>query len=342
MKVVSLFSGCGGLDLGFKQAGFDFLWANEFDPKIYPTFGKNFPKVELDTRSITNIKPSEIPNCDGIIGGPPCQSWSAFGKGRGMNDPRGKLINSYIKIIEAKRPKFFLAENVQGILFERHRQSLNKILNAFLNLGYNVNCLSLNASDYGVAQSRKRVFIVGYASSFDEHFFAPEKNRKKMTLKDVIYDLRKNAVSGLKFNKRNPKAKIKNHEYFHGSFSSHYMSRNRVKEWEDTSFTIQASGRHAPCHPDSPKMKKIKKDVCVFESSKTPRRLTIRECATIQSFPKNFKFDYLYLNDGYKMIGNAVPVKVAKKIALQIKKDFLRFDNLPINFKKKGKLIKSF
>ena len=83
MELISLFSGCGGLDLGFKKAGFKFVWANEYDKTITPTFKKNFPNVPLDTRSITEINPSEIPNCDGIIGGPPCQSWSEAGALRG-------------------------------------------------------------------------------------------------------------------------------------------------------------------------------------------------------------------------------------------------------------------
>ena len=105
-KVVSFFSGAGGLDLGFKKAGFDIIWANEFDPSIYPTFKRNFPEVELDTRSIIDIDPYEVPDCDGIIGGPPCQSWSAAGSKRGINDHRGRLFINYVDIIKEKKPKF--------------------------------------------------------------------------------------------------------------------------------------------------------------------------------------------------------------------------------------------
>ena len=127
MKVISLFSGCGGLDLGFKKSGFKILWANEFDKTIIPTFRKNFPKVELDSRNIIDIDFSDVPDCDGIIGGPPCQSWSAAGKLRGINDPRGQLFFEYVRVIEEKKPKFFLAENVPGLLSKRNSESLNMI-----------------------------------------------------------------------------------------------------------------------------------------------------------------------------------------------------------------------
>jgi DNA (cytosine-5)-methyltransferase 1 len=92
MNIVSLFSGCGGLDLGFKKAGMNLIWANEYDLEIWETFEKNHPSVTLDRRSILDIKSSEIPDCDGIVGGPPCQSWSEAGAQRGINDSRGKLF----------------------------------------------------------------------------------------------------------------------------------------------------------------------------------------------------------------------------------------------------------
>ena len=131
MKLISLFSGTGGLDRGFENAGFKIVWANEFDKTIWPTFQKNFPKTKLDTRSIVDIDPSEAPDCDGIIGGPPCQSWSAAGSKKGIDDPRGKLFYDYIEFIRVKKPKFFLAENVPGLLFERNAESLKIIFNEF-------------------------------------------------------------------------------------------------------------------------------------------------------------------------------------------------------------------
>jgi DNA (cytosine-5)-methyltransferase 1 len=107
MKVVSLFTGAGGLDLGFKKAGFDVIWANEFDSTIWETFEKNFPETKLDRRSIVDIPTYDVPFTDGIIGGPPCQSWSEAGAGRGINDKRGQLFFEYIRLLKDKQPAFF-------------------------------------------------------------------------------------------------------------------------------------------------------------------------------------------------------------------------------------------
>jgi DNA (cytosine-5)-methyltransferase 1 len=116
LQIVSLFTGAGGLDLGFEKAGFSIVWANEFDKNIWATFEHNFLHAKLDKRSITEIDPSEIPDSDGIIGGPPCQSWSEAGAKRGIEDKRGQLFYDYIRILKIKQPKFFLVENVSGIL----------------------------------------------------------------------------------------------------------------------------------------------------------------------------------------------------------------------------------
>lgn len=162
LKVISLFSGCGGLDLGFEKAGFDIVWANEYDNTIWDTFRLNFPNTPLDTRSILNIPSSEIPQAHGIIGGPPCQSWSEAGTMRGINDERGQLFYQYIRLIKDKRPLFFLAENVAGMLLPRHKPAFEGILGEFIKLGYNVTYALLNAKYYNVPQDRKRVIIVGY------------------------------------------------------------------------------------------------------------------------------------------------------------------------------------
>lgn len=337
MKIVSLFSGCGGLDLGFKQNNFKTIWANEFDEIIAPTFKKNF-KIDVNTNSITDINIDEVPSCDGIIGGPPCQSWSIAGKQQGANDPRGRLFDNFIEFVDKKRPKFFLAENVAGFLMKKYNPDF--YLDQFAKLGYNVSCLQLNSKFFEVPQDRKRVFIIGYASSFEEHFkiqkIYPQKN-----LQEAIGHLKKGAVRALKTNKHNPRA-LNNHEYMTGKFSSHYMSRNRVRSWNEISFTIQASGRHAPCHPKAPKFQPVSKDVMRFVPGKEKlyRRLTVRECAEIQTFPSDFQFSYNNLSDGYKMIGNAVPVRMAYHIAKQIKDDFKRFSNLPVDFKTIGTVKK--
>ena len=143
-----------------------------------------------------------------------------------------------------------------------------------------------------------------------------------------------------KANKSNPEA-INNHEYMRGKFSSHYMSRNRVRGWDEQSFTIQASGRHAPCHPRAQKFRFVEKDKMEFASSPKSmyRRLTVRECAAIQTFDQSFKLTYHKLVDGYKMIGNAVPVNMAYHIAKQIRQDLERFSNYPVDFSNRGNVI---
>ena len=321
MKVVSLFSGAGGLDRGFEDAGMEIIWANEFDKKIEKTYRHNFPNTHLDTRSIVEIGLDEIPDCDGIIGGPPCQSWSVAGAHRGINDERGMLLYKYLDIIEAKKPKFFLIENVPGLINKRNLSDVSKVFVQLTGLDYNVIFGQVNAADYGVPQSRKRVFCIGYSKEYGKVFSLPEKSQSRPVLKDSIWDLRKNAVKALDKNKTNKRVKVPNHEYLRGGFSYIYMSRNRVRAWDEPSFTIQASGRHAPCHPNAPKMEFVRKDEFQFVKNKKYRRLTVRECARIQTFPDDFIFIYDSVNDGYKMVGNAVPIMLSKQLALQIKKD---------------------
>ena len=322
INVLSLFSGCGGLDLGFERAGFSTVWANEFDKSIWTTFEANFPKTVLDRRSITEISADEIPDCDGIIGGPPCQSWSEAGAGRGIDDRRGRLFFDYIRILKAKRPKFFLVENVSGILSKRHSVAFDGFLQSFSDAGYDVKWKLVNANDYNVPEDRERVIIVGYRNDLGLEFEFPEPNRKRPNLKDAIGDLPK-AVPALQRNKANANLPVSNHEYMIGGWSPIFMSRNRVRSWNEPSFTIQAGGRQAPNHPDVPKMVRVEPNRFVFAPGyeQEYRRLSVRECARIQTFPDSFKFIYTDVAVGYKMIGNAVPVNLALAMANKIRED---------------------
>ena len=130
-KLISLFSGCGGLDLGFERAGFAIPWANEFDSEIWATFERNHLATFLDHRDIRDIPSNEVPECDGIIGGPPCQSWSEAGALRGIDDPRGRLFYEFIRMLRDKKPMFFLAENVSGMLSKRHADAVDNIKKMF-------------------------------------------------------------------------------------------------------------------------------------------------------------------------------------------------------------------
>lgn len=330
MKLISLFSGCGGLDLGFEKAGFEIPVANEYDKTIWATFKANHPKTHLIEDDIRQIKESDFPNgIDGIIGGPPCQSWSEAGSLRGIDDERGQLFFDYIRILNSKRPKFFLAENVSGMLANRHNQSVQNLLQMFDECGYNVTLTMVNAKDYGVPQERKRVFYIGFRKDLGIQFHFPkgstEDDNQKISLKEVIWDLKETAVPALGKNKTNPQA-INNNEYFIGCFSPIFMSRNRVKSWNEPAFTVQASGRQCQIHPQAPKMEKVGKDQYQFVVGKEAlyRRMTVREIARIQGFPDDFRFIYENVNDAYKMIGNAVPVNLAYEIAVAIQQVLLQ------------------
>ncbi|EFX92002.1 DNA (cytosine-5-)-methyltransferase [Actinobacillus ureae ATCC 25976] len=326
MKVISLFCGCGGLDLGFEKAGFEVPVANEYDKTIWATFKANHPKTRLIEGDIRNIKEEDFPDeIDGIIGGPPCQSWSEAGALRGIDDARGQLFFDYIRILKSKQPKFFLAENVSGMLANRHSEAVQNLLKMFDECGYDVTLTMVNAKDYGVAQERKRVFYIGYRKDLGIDFEFPVGSTidddKKISLKDIIWDLKDTAVPALERNQTNPQA-VNNNEYFTGSFSPIFMSRNRVKAWHEQGFTVQASGRQCQLHPQAPKMEKHGTNDYRFVAGKENlyRRMTIREVARIQGFPDDFKFIYKNTNDAYKMIGNAVPVNLAYEIAVGIKK----------------------
>lgn len=329
MNVISLFSGCGGLDLGFENAGFSIPVANEFDKSIWKTFKMNHPKTVLIEEDIRSISKEDILSrfdgeVDGIIGGPPCQSWSEAGALRGIDDERGKLFYDYIRILTEFQPKFFLAENVSGMLSNRHTVAVKNILSLFDKAGYDVTLTMVNAKDYGVAQERKRVFYIGFRKDLQINFSFPQgstsDDSKKITLRDVIWDLRETAVPAGKQNQHNPNAK-NNNEYFTGEYSPIFMSRNRVKGWDEQAYTVQASGRQCQLHPQAPKMEKIGKDRCRFVKGKESlyRRMTVREVARVQGFPDDFQFVYENTNDAYKMIGNAVPVHLAYEIACAIK-----------------------
>jgi DNA (cytosine-5)-methyltransferase 1 len=323
MEIISLFAGAGGLDLGFEKVGFNVVWANEFDSAIWETYEANHSSP-LDRRDIRRIESREIPDCEGIIGGPPCQSWSEAGTLRGIDDARGKLFYEFIRILEDKKPKFFLAENVSGMLSHLHREAVTNITEMFEKAGYSVYIDLLNAADYGVPQDRKRVFYVGIRKDIKRKFLFPPRRDKKITLLQAIGDLKDNATPALNtYHTNGDKCLVPNHEYVTGGFSPIYMSRNRVRSWDEQSFTIQAGARHAPIHPQAPKMKFIEQNKREFVkgSEHLYRRLSVRECARIQTFPDSFKFCYSNLTDAYKMIGNAVPVNLAYAVARKIKSD---------------------
>lgn len=324
LTLISLFSGAGGLDLGFHNAGFKTVVANEFDPKICPTYRANFPNVKLIEGDIRNIPSSDFPDdVVGIIGGPPCQSWSEAGSLKGIEDARGQLFYEYIRILRDKQPLFFVAENVSGMLAKRHSTAVSGFIKLFDEAGYDVNLKMLNANDYGVPEDRDRVFYIGFRKDLEIwNFQYPTPLRHKPTLRESIWDLQDTVVPAREKNKTNGDAcLVANHEYFIGAYSPIFMSRNRVRSWDEPGFTVQASGRQCQLHPQAPKMIKVEKNLQKFAEGYEHlyRRMSVREVARVQSFPDSFIFIYDEVNYGYKMVGNAVPVNLAYHVALQIK-----------------------
>ena len=307
MDVLSLFCGCGGMDLGFEQAGHTIIWANDIDKTACETYAKNFSIKPLrkDIRKVTSF-----PSADIVIGGYPCQGFSLAGN-RDAFDKRNYMYLEFARVLETVQPKMFVAENVKGVItpFKSVPRALDLMEKKFRSCGYRVAPKLLNAKDFGVPQDRERVFIVGVRTDLNKEYVFPKKSHGKpplkpyVTLREVIGDL--------------PPPK-KGQYYDHTGFSSRYMSRNRIRGWDEVSYTIQASGRHAPLHPSCPPMRKVEQDVWEFtDDAGKYRRLSVRECARIQTFPDDFVFSGA-LNSKYKQIGNAVPPLLAKVVALQL------------------------
>lgn len=299
MKLISFFSGCGGMDLGFILAGFGVVYANDINKDAASTYFYNIGHI--DRRSIYDV--DNLPAfADGIIGGPPCQSWSNGGAMRGKEDNNGKLFWKFIDLIDKLGPRFFVAENVAGIFAQRNAEALSGILHAFQFIGYHVVPYRVNASDYGIAQDRDRVFFVGFRNKklADRFTMEPEKEPAPK-LRDVLPPEINTPDS---------------FEWYEGGFSPRYMSRNRIRGWNEQSFTITATARHIPLHPSSYPM--IKKGPDEWEFSGPYRRLSVRDCARIQTFPDSFYF-VGNIESKYRQIGNAVPPKLAYKLAKSIK-----------------------
>lgn len=256
------------------------------------------------------------------MGGPPCQPWSEGGKQLGLNDERGRLFFDYIKLIEKKRPKFFIIENVRGIINDKHYRIFLSFLTALERAGYVVSYSLLNAADYHIPQDRLRVFIVGFIKELNVEFSFPKPlNNSFVTLIKAIGDISEKP----RFYNTEPVDKEygewTNHDVFTGPFDAKFMARNRVRSWNEVSFTIQAQAKNCPLHPQAPIMKYISPNQRIFVPGYEHlyRRLSVRECARIQSFPDNFRFFYTDIKDGYKMVGNAVPPRLARCLALSIK-----------------------
>ena len=354
-KVVSLFSGGGGLDLGFKQAGYDIIWAIDNDKNAVETYKKNIGN-HIVLEDINKIDLNAIPNADVVIGGPPCQSFSLAGK-RNVEDARGQLVWRYLKIINKIKPKAFVFENVTGILSAKNstgEKVFDLLKDEFRKIGYIINTKVLNAADYGVPQRRKRVIIVGLMNNSFK-FPLPTHNkdgtnglRKYVSVEEALEDL-PDIIDGNNEYKHIPKneyqKKIRNNNKIITDHIMPQMSEldkiivSSVKpggNYMDIPSDInserikrlQKSGGHTTCYgrldPNLPSYTINtyfnRPNVGCNIHYKENRLITVREALRLQSFPD----DYVLVSSSKQgknlIVGNAVPPLLAKIIAEQLKK----------------------
>ena len=301
LTVADFFAGIGGIGLGFKQAGFKIVYANEIDKFCCQTYRANFG--DIDDRDVKEVSASEIPDFDVLLAGFPCQPFSRAGHRKGLDDPRGNLFFELEKIIEAKRPRAFLLENVRFLQKHDGGKTLEKIMYVLENrLGYFVPPPKvLNSRNFGVPQNRERIYIVGFRESTE--FIFPEGNVKTSRVKDVLernvdekYFLSQLYMDCLVRHK-------KHHEKLGHGFGFRIIDPDGVAN----ALTVGRMGRERN----------------LIEESRRPinrnnfglRMLTVRECARVQGFPDSFVFP-VSNNQAYKQLGNAVSVPVVKEIAI--------------------------
>ena len=296
MKIASLFSGAGGLDLGLKWAGHEIVWANDIFLDAVETYRNNIGD-HVDTRDICDIPADDIPDCDVVVGGFPCQGFSVANWARSMADPRNQLYRELVRVIDAKKPKYFIAENVKGLASMERGAVLAKIVSELEGLGYNVRHAVLNAADYGVPQARMRLIILGERLDNERRLQFPPAPTHSDPAKGAIIG-RKPWLSVGEALSRFPEpgtetSAIPNHtasKYklrFNGHLGHRYIEPSRPAP------TVTARGDD-------------KGGVVVLHHPGNHRRMTARELAAVQSFPADFAF-HGTRTSAYRQIANAVP-----------------------------------
>ena len=314
MRIISLFSGAGGLDLGLIRAGNAVVWANDIDASAVETYRRNIGG-HIVCADIKDVRMRDIPDgADAVVGGFPCQGFSQANLLRDVDDDRNVLYRFFRKVIAAKRPKFFIAENVKGILSLGGGSAMKKILSDFRRAGYVLDVHLVNMADYGVPQHRQRVIIVGQRKDIGETmlFRFPKPTNAKggdgglapwRTIREELD----------RFPDPDEPNDIRNHVY------SAYKVAYR-------NFT-----GHRPTDPDKPCPTVLARGnggggVCAIPHYNGRRRLTIRESAAVQTFPDDFEFVGA-MNSCYRQIGNAVPVRFGEFLGqelMRLERDVLR------------------
>jgi DNA (cytosine-5)-methyltransferase 1 len=305
-----MFSGCGGSDLGLREAGVHAVWANDANEsacELYQTVtGTKSIIRHGDIAGITDFPKAEL-----LVGCYPCQGYSQGGR-RNDEDDINFLYQHFDRALRKVRPRAFIVENVDGMRFSHNEHLLRAQLTRFRIAGYSVDWRVLDAKDYGLAQDRKRLFIVGIRSSERKRFTFPKEThgpgRAKLyvTLKDCIWDFRYAPPGSY------------NEEPFHW----YYLSRNRRREWHQQSPCVVAHWRHVGLHPDSPPLRKLGTDCWTFAEDGLARRFSYLECAALQGFPEPRAFSVRSVEERFRAIGNAVPpplfAAVARVLVAQI------------------------
>lgn len=301
---VSLFSGCGGSDAGLVRAGYQVLMANDILGYAKDVYEANHPDTDFVLGDVADIR--SFPQCDLLAGCYPCQGFSQGGA-READRTINYLYKEFGRALRQCRPKAFIVENVSGMIREDFRHLLTRQLKNFRHAGYNVSWDVLNAADYGVAQERRRILIVGIRKEYGLTFTFPRPTHGPDA--DFPYVTIRKALKGL------PDWPDKS-EYNTEPFHWYYMSRNRRRGWDEVSKTIVSRARHMPLHPISPTLEYKGPDRYAFSTKGKARRFSYREAACLQGFGSKFKFpDTHGMHSKYKVIGNAVPPQLFYAIA---------------------------
>lgn len=304
MKILSLFSGAGGLDLGLIQAGNEIVWANDIDANCVETYKANIGD-HIILEDIKNIDVSSLPDADVVVGGFPCQGFSQANRFRMLDDERNALYKFFYGVILEKQPMFFIAENVKGILSLGKGEAIKQIISDFEDAGYITELHLVNMADYGVPETRQRVIIIGQRKDLgvDILFRFPtpthEKNgenglKKWVSIKEAIGHLPDPDIEN----------DVPNHEYSKYKVEYRDYTAHRQTNPDKPSPTILARGNGGG-------------GVCAIPHYNGKRRLTVRESATVQTFPEDFVFHGVR-GSCYRQIGNAVPVLFAKLLGEEL------------------------
>lgn len=299
MKVVSLFSGAGGLDLGFKMAGHEIVWANDLYEDAVETYRHNIGE-HIVCEDISKVSTEDIPDCDIIIGGFPCQGFSVANTKRHEGDERNALYKQLIRVIDAKRPKFFLAENVKGLTNLAKGKVFQMILNDFSALGYVVKYKVLNAADYGVPQTRQRVIIIGVRNDVDFDYNYPAPTHSKDGANGLPQWVSVSDAMSVIPDPDQPND-MPNHEYSKYKLQFNGYIGHRALDPDKPAPTVTARGDN-------------RGGVVILPHPNAERRMSCRELAAVQSFPLDYEFSG-NRSSVYRQIGNAVPPLLGYAVA---------------------------